>query len=86
MNNTITPQDQKFHCLRELIEARELDKKVMNSRMRKLKEDLDEFWAEDDKSLEAMDENRDDKEYIKYLEHQQSILRMMIDIFIEQFI
>ncbi len=66
--------------------ARELDIKVMKSRMRKLKEELDEFWAEDDKSLEAMDENRDDKEYIKYLEHQQSILRMMIDIFIEQFI
>jgi heme oxygenase len=66
--------------------ARELDIKVMKSRMRKLKEELDEFWAEDDKSLEAMDENRNDKEYIKYLEHQQSILRMMINIFIEQFI
>ena len=66
--------------------ARELDIKVMKSRMRKLKEDLDEFWAEDNKSLDAMDENRDDKAYIKYLEHQQNILRMMIDIFIEQFI
>ena len=68
------------------LRARELDIKVMKSRMRKLKEDLDEFWAEDNKSLDAMDENRDDKAYIKYLEHQQNILRMMIDIFIEQFI
>ena len=86
MNNKITPQDQ-INIYKDLLKTgREIEIEVMKLRMRKLKEELDEFWAEDDKSLEAMDENRDDKEYIKYLEHQQSILRMMIDIFIEQFI
>tara|TARA_E500000318_G_scaffold105592_1_gene112656 strand:+ start:1378 stop:1608 length:231 start_codon:yes stop_codon:yes gene_type:complete len=74
------------NALARELTARELDVKVMNSRMRKLKEDLDEFWAEDDKSLEKMDENRDDKAYIKYLETQQNILRMMINCFIEQYI
>ena len=86
MNNKITPQDQ-INIYKDLLKTgREIEIEVMKLRMRKLKEELDEFWAEDDKSLEAMDENRDDKEYIKYLEHQQSILRMMINIFIEQFI
>lgn len=86
MNNKITPQDQ-INIYKDLLKTgREIEIEVMKLRMRKLKEELDEFWAEDDESLEAMDENRDDKEYIKYLEHQQSILRMMIDIFIEQFI
>ena len=86
MNNKITPQDQ-INIYKDLLKTgREIEIEVMKLRMRKLKEELDEFWAEDDESLEAMDENRDDKEYIKYLEHQQSILRMMINIFIEQFI
>jgi hypothetical protein len=79
MNNAIA---------RELT-ARELDVKVMKARMRKLKEDLDEFWSEDDKSLEAMGDKMDydsNLEYIHYLEKQQNILRMMINLFIEQFI
>jgi heme oxygenase len=82
----ITPQDQ-INIYKDFLKTgREIEIEVMKLRMRKLKEELDEFFEEDDKSLEAMDENRDDKEYIRYLEHQQSILRMMINIFIEQFI